>query len=322
MKTKAKDNYRVRNWQEYGAALKQRGSLTFWVSEEVIEQWRNEKKTGQKGASNYYSDIAIPSVSFANATMGTVQSVFHLAGRQTEGFLESLFILMGIELKVPDHSTLCRRLSKLSVGLPVIPKNEAIHVVVDSTGVKVYGEGEWKVRTHGAGKRRTWRKLHLGCDEGTGEILAAMVTTNDVADCEVLPDLLEQIDTPIEQISGDGGYDTFGCYNTITSRDAKAVIPPRSSAKIQQHANSKELPHPRDENIRRVRQVGSKQWKQESAYHRRSLSETAMFRLKSIFGGKLRRRFFENQAVELLLQCAALNRMIQLGKPDSYKVQD
>ncbi len=143
--------------------------------------------------------------------MGTIQSVFHLPGRQAEGFLESLFMLMGIELAVPDHSTLSRRLTKLSVELPVIPKDKGVHVVVDSTGVKVYGEGEWKVRTHGVAKRKTWRKLHLGVDEESGEILAAVVTTNDLADCEVLPDLLEQIDQPIEQVSGDGGYDTKGC---------------------------------------------------------------------------------------------------------------
>lgn len=123
------------------------------------------------------------------------------------------------------------------------------------------------------------------------------VTTNDVADCEVLPDLLEQIDSYIEQVSGDGGYDTFDCYDSVTGRGAKAIIPPRSSnAKIQQHGNCKALPHPRDENLRRVRQIGSKQWKQESGYHRRFLSETTMFRLKIIFKGRLRRRGFDAQA--------------------------
>jgi hypothetical protein len=161
----------------------------------------------------------------------------------------------------------------------------------------------------------------LGVDEGSGEILAAVVTTNDVADCEVLPDILEQIEQPIEQVSGDGGYDTFDCYDTISQRGARAIIPPPSNAKIQQPQPQAQS-HKRDENLRRVNQVGRKQWKQESGYHRRSLSETAIFRLKTIFGGKLRRRFFDNQAVELFLQCAALNRMIQLGKPDSYKVED
>jgi hypothetical protein len=193
--------------------------------------------------------------------------------------------------------------------------------VVDSTGVKVYGESEWKVRTHGVSKRRTWRKLHLGVDSESGEILGAVVTTNDVASKEVLPDILEQVEQPIDQVSGDGGYDTFDCYDTIAERGAKAVIPPRSNAKIQQ-PHELTQPHPRDENLRRVSQVGRKQWKQETGYHRRSLSETAIFRLKTIFGGKLRRRFFDNQAVELFLQSAALNRMIRLGKPNSYKVED
>lgn len=314
MKTKAKSNYRVRNWKEYDAGLKQRGSISFWVSEEMIEQWRNEQKTGRKGASNYYSDVAI-------ATMGTIQSLFHLAGRQTEGFLESLFMVMGIELAVPDHSTLSRRLGKLQVSVPVIPKTGAVHVVVDSTGVKVYGEGEWKVRKHGVSKRRTWRKLDLGVDEATGEILAAVVSTNDVADCEALADILDGIEQEIEQVSGDGGYDTLNCYDPITARGAAATIPPRRNAKIQQHGNRQAPPNPRDENLRRIRLVGRKRWKQESAYHRRSLSETTMFRLKSIFGGQLRRRGFDNQAVELFLQCAVLNRMIQLCKPDSYKVE-
>ena len=123
----------------------------------------------------------------------------------------------------------------------------------------MYGEGEWKVRTHGVGKRRTWRKLHLGEDVETGEILAAVVTTNDVADCEVLPDLLEQIDQEIEQVSGDGGYDTFNCYNTIAERGTLATIPPRSNAQIQQPNNSELPPHPRDENLRRVHQIGRQQ---------------------------------------------------------------
>ncbi len=172
------------------------------------------------------------------------------------------------------------------------------------------------------GKRRTWRKLHLGVDEESGEILAAMVTTANVSDCEVLGELLEQIEPDIKQVSGDGGYDTFNCYDAIAQRKAKATIPPRLNAKIHQRKSCKVPPHPRDENLRSIRLFGRKQWKQESGYHRRSLSETAIFRLKTIFGGRLRRRGFDSQAIELFLQCVALNRMIQLGKPDSYKVEN
>jgi hypothetical protein len=237
-----KAQYRIRNWSEYNAGLKQRGSLTFWVDESVLEGWIDPYLSGKPGASIYYTDLAI-------LTMATVKAVYRLAGRQCQGFLESIFELMDIELSVPDHSTLSRRLGKLEVSLPVVPKEGARHVVVDSTGVKVYGEGEWKTRQHGISKRRTWRKLHLGVDEATGEILAAVVTTNDIHDGEVLNDVLEAIEGDIEQVSGDGAYDHRHCYDEISARAAKPVIPPRKDAVIWQHGNCKAPPHPRDKNL-------------------------------------------------------------------------
>jgi len=306
-----KAQYRIRNWSEYNAGLKQRGSLTFWLDESVLEGWIVPELSGKRGASVWYSDLAM-------MTMATVKAVYRLAGRQCQGFLESIFELMGIELSVPDHSTLSRRLSRLTVALPVVPKEGARHVVVDSTGVKVYGEGEWKTRQHGISKRRTWRKLHLGVDEATGEILAAVVTTNDVHDGEVLKDLLETIEGDIEQVSTDGAYDHRHCYDEIAERGAKPVIPPRKDAIIWQHGNCKAPPHPRDENLRYIRKHGRKKWKRDANYHRRSLAETTMFRFKTIFGGNLSSRKFDNQAVELFIKCAALNRMIQIAKPDSY----
>lgn len=280
----------------------------------MLEQWVVEDLSGKRGASLLYSDLAI-------GTMATVKAVYRLAGRQCQGFLESIFELMGIDLPVPDHSTLSRRLGQLSIELPIVPKQGARHVVVDSTGVKVYGEGEWKTRQHGVSKRRTWRKLHLGVDEATGEIVAMVVTTNDVGDGQVLPDLLEQIEDELEQVSTDGAYDHRHCYDEIDAKGAKAVIPPRKDAKIWQHGNRKGKPHPRDENLRSIRKHGRKRWKQESGYHRRSIAETTMFRFKTIFGGNLSARQFDNQAVELFIKCAALNRMIQNAKPDSYKVE-
>jgi hypothetical protein len=308
-----KPQYRIRNWSEYNAGLKQRGSLTFWIDESVLEQWIVPNLSGKPGASMVYSDLAI-------MTMATVKAVYRLAGRQCQGFLESIFELMAIDLPVPDHSTLSRRVGQLSIRLPVLPKEGARHVVVDSTGVKVYGEGEWKTRQHGISKRRTWRKLHLGVDEATGEILAAVVSTNNVSDGDVLPDILNAIDDEIEQTSADGAYDQRQCYDAIRGRNAKAAIPPRKGAKIWQHGNSKAQRHNRDENLRRIRQVGRKSWKQESHYHRRSIAETTMFRFKTIFGGNLSARKFDNQAAELFIKCAALNRMIQIAKPDSYEV--
>jgi hypothetical protein len=314
MKTKPKPSYRVRNWSEYDTALKQRGSLTFWIDEAVIAGWINEQRSGRRGASKHYSDGAI-------ALMATVQSLFNLPGRQTEGFLESLFALMGIDLPVPDHSTLSRRMGKVVVEMPVVPSKGAIHVVVDSTGVKVYGEGEWKVRQHGVDKRRTWRKLHVGVNEATGEILAAVASTNNVSDDDAFADVIDGIDEEIEQVSGDGAYDKRKCYDKLATRGAKPTIPPRKDAVRWEDEPDDPQGHPRNQVLERIDQVGRQQWKQESGYHRRSLAETTMFRFKTIFGARLRRRRFDNQAVELFLKCAALNRMIQLGKPDSCKVE-
>jgi hypothetical protein len=192
-------------------------------------------------------------------------------------------------------------------------------VVVDSTGVKVFGEGEWKVRQHGYTYRRTWRKVHLGVDEASGEMVAAVVSTNTYSDSQLLPDLLEQVEEAIKQVSGDGGYDRRSCYEAIGARQARATIPPQRNAKIWQHGNTKAERLARDQNLRRLRQVGRAAWKRESGYHRRSLAETAMFRLKTIFSDRVTARGFAGQAAQLLVRCAALNRMTQLGRPDSYQ---
>lgn len=310
---KKKTAYRTRNWTEYNRALKQRGSLTVWISKDALANWTTTELTGEPGASPIYTALAIE-------TMATVQAIYSLPGRQTQGFLESIFELMNIDLPVPDHSTLSRRRKSLNITLPVQDRDKSRHLVVDSTGVKVYGEGEWKVRQHGWSYRRTWLKLHLCVDETTLEIVSAVASTNDVSDAEVLPDLLEDLPGTIEQISADGAYDQRKCYDELNKHGAKAAIPPRKGARIWQHGNSKAERHKRDENLRRVRKVGRQQWKKESNYHRRSLAETTMMRFKTIFGDRLQTRRIENQFKELLLKAAILNRMTHLGMPDTTKV--
>jgi hypothetical protein len=312
-KKKTKQGYRLRNWKQYNKALVQRGSLTLWISNDMLAAWRNQQKSGKPGRSTTYSDTAI-------LCMATLKEVYHLPLRATQGLLLSVIKLLGVNLSVPDYSTLSRRCTTLEVVLPRRRKDEALHMVVDSTGVKVFGEGEWKVRQHGYRKRRTWRKLHLGADETTGEIVAAVVTTNNVADSQVLEELLEQVDDEIKQVSGDGSYDKRNCYEAIRGRKARAAIPPRRDAKIWRHGNSKQQRLIRDENLRRIRQVGRKRWKQEVGYHRRSLAETQMFRLKTSFGARVSARQFGGQATQMLVRCAALNRMTHLGMPDSYAV--
>lgn len=301
-------SYRIRNWSEYNAGLKRRGSLTVWLNEDAIRHWYAPKQPARRGSNPIYSDLAI-------TTFETLKSVYGLAGRQTEGLLHSLFGLMQVSLSVPEHSTVSRRKATLCGSLPVRPNSSSLHLVVDSTGVKVYGEGEWKTRQHGTSKRRTWRKLHVAVNESTGEILSAEVTLNNVHDSEVLGDLLDDVDASVEQVSADGAYDTRHCYEVLQQKGAKAVIPPRKNAKIWKHGNCRGPAHPRDENLRFIRKHGRKAWKRHSRYHRRSIAETTMGRFKSIFGGTVKSRNFDNQVAELRVKCDVLNRMIHLAKP-------
>jgi IS5 family transposase len=308
---KTKRTYRLRNWKEYNKALVRRGSLTLWVSNEIIAQWRETKRTGKRGAPRTYTDTAI-------LCMATLEEVYHLPLRATEGLMRSIVKLLGVRLCVPDYTTLCRRRTALEVALPSRRRDEPLHMVVDSTGIKVYGEGEWKVRQHGYTKRRTWRKLHFGVDETTHEFVAVMVSTNDFKDSQLLPDLLEQVESAIKQVSADGAYDSRNSYEALRAKGARAVIPPRKGARIWQHGNTKRERHVRDENLREIRRTGRQEWKREAGYHRRSLAETQVFRVKTIFGERVSARQFEGQAAQMLVRCAALNRMTHLGMPDSY----
>ena len=284
-----------------------------WVSEDVLQAWHSHTRTGRRGKPATYTDTAI-------LCMATLEEVYRLPLRATEGLTRSVVGLLSVELPVPDYTTLCRRRRALAVRLPRRQKSEPLHVVVDSTGIKVYGEGEWKVRQHGYARRRTWRKLHLGVDEATGEFVAVVVSTNDFKDSQLLPDLLAQVADGIKQVSADGAYDSRNCYDAIRAREAHAAIPPQKRARIWQHGNTKAERHVRDENLRRIRHVGRAQWKRESNYHRRSLAETQVFRVKMIFGARVQARSFAGQAAQLLVRCATLNRMTHLGMPDSYKV--
>jgi IS5 family transposase len=307
----SKPVYRIRNWKQYNDALVNRGSLTLWVDQAALESWRYQGPA-RRGAQFDYSDAAIQ-------CLLTLRAVYHLTLRATEGFARSLFGLMGLDLPVPDYTTLCRRAGTLCIDLP---KKSAgpLHLVIDSTGLKVYGEGEWKVRQHGYSKRRTWIKLHLAIDPATHEIQAAMVTEPGVTDAEAVPDLLGQVENPVTGASADGAYDRREVYQELERRGAEAVIPPRRDAVIQRHGNRAGPRLARDENLRRIREIGRAAWKKESGYHRRSLGETAMFRIKTIFGGGIVSREAGRQAKEVGIRCRALNIMTHQGMPVSERV--
>ena len=305
-----KPEYKLTNWRQYNAALVKRGSLTLWIDETVIDRWH---QVSGKGAI-YHNDAILCAL--------CLRQVFGLALRQTQGFLHSLASMLGLGVKVPHYSTLSRRAEGLKVPAQCLKRNDQsgpIHLVIDSTGLKVFGEGEWKVRVHGIGRRRLWRKLHLGVDEASGEILAYQLTMNNVHDGPVLPGLLDQIDQPVDQVSADTAYDSFRCHRAIHDRHARPVIPPRKGASILPPRNLKDPPPTRGRIVQRIHQIGRKEWKKESNYHRRSLAETAMFRFKTIIDPKLRNRKFQNQKTEAAIGVAILNTFTALGMPETIR---
>ena len=305
--------YRVKNWSEYEKALLKRGSITFWMSDDFEKTWLyvGEK---QRGSQFDYTDQAI-------LIMLTVKEVFHLTNRGVEGFVRSLFRMMKNNLPVPDHSTLSKRGKDLKVNLPK-KASQSLNIVMDSTGLKIYGEGEWKVRMHGVSKRRTWRELHVGANPADGDIQAALLTENNMSDDQAVKELLGQIEQTIIDFAADGAYDKRKVYANLNahSPDVNILIPPRKNARIWKHGNTKTERLKRDQNLRAIRKDGRKEWKKNSGYHVRSLVETTMFRLKTIFDCELSARLLETQTTQALVRCAALNRMTHLGMPQSYKV--
>lgn len=250
----------------------------------------------------------------------TLKHVYHLTLRAVQGFVQSLRELAFANLTVPNYTTLSRRAQHLQVRLPEMSSGEPVHPVVDSTGVKLYGEGEWKVRKHGYSKRRTWRKVHLGLDVKTGQIRAAVMTHQDVDDASALPGLSAQIsaDEPIDTIGGDGAYDTKQCHKEISARGATASIPPRERAKSW----SEGTPGGswRNEAINDIARDGREEWKNDSGYHRRSLIENTMYWFKTLTANCLLARCIDSQATEVAIRVGIVNRMVTLARPQSERI--
>jgi len=299
-----KARFSVRNWSEYNESLVSRGSITVWFSEDALQRWYHANSTCKRGRPFLYSDSTIE-------LFLTVRELLRLPYRQTEGFIRGILGLIQEGLTVPDFTSAAKRAAKLGIELPVIPRQGNVDVILDSTGLKVFGEGEWKVRQHGPSKRRTWRKLHLAIDPQTQEILAETLTTNAGHDADQAAELLDAVPAAIATVTADGAYDQWKVYATIDQRQARPRIAPRRDAKIKRHANTAGLRLGRDHTIRAIRRVGRKQWKKSSGYHCRSLAETAVFRLKTIFGPKLKNRHFHNQRTEARLRCRILNQFTQ-----------
>jgi len=309
--SKNKKKYKVRNWKEYNQMLVNRGRIDMWVDKGILERWF-AKPQKIKGAPKKYTNEAIE----LTLQLGTV---FSMRLRQTEGFVHSIFQTMKVNLTVPDHSTLSRRGEILPIKLPKENK-ENLTIILDGSGLKVYGEGEWKVRKHGYSKHRTWMKVGLAITPDN-EIRAVSLTDNTITDGESAKALLLQEEASIEKFVGDGAYDKRNVYQLGKARNIKQmIVPPQKNAKIWQHGNCKLPPLARDENLRQIRKETRKKWKERTGYHVRSLVETAFFRFKTIFGDKLKARNFPQQMTEVSIKASILNKMRILGMPESYAV--
>jgi transposase len=267
----------------------------------------NAAPTGKRGRQQTYSDAAVQ-------TCLTMKVLFGMALRQTAGFVQSLLKLVGLNWTVPDFSTLSRRQKTLAVNIPYRGSRGPLHLLVDSTGIKVEGEGEWHARKHGGTKRRVWRKIHLGIDEQTLEIRAVEITGNHIGDAPVLPDLLNQIpsEQEIGSVTADGAYDTRNCHDAIADRGAHAVIPPRKNAKPWKPTTAGAVA--RNEALRASKYLGRAIWRNWSGYHRRSRAETKMNCMK-LLGQRLMARDFDRQVAEVQVRIAIMNGYTALGIP-------
>jgi IS5 family transposase len=306
---KYKTKYRVSNWAEYDRALVQRGDITLWISTDATDAWK-PAPSGRRGGQRKFSDHTIE-------TALMLRLVFKLPLRQAEGFLRSLLSLMGVDLEAPDHTTLSRRSQHLDVDFHLVPANEPIHLIVDSTGLSIIGEGEWAAAKHGGKGKRGWRKLHLGVD-GSGVIVAQVLTDGNADDAATVPDLLGQFEGELSGFVADAAYDSRPVYDAATQRGAVVVVPPTRNATVG--GRNVTQCSARDRTVARIREVGRRRWKKESGYHRQGTVENAFFRYKSIIGDRLRARHSKAQEAETLIACNILNGMTALGRPASYAI--
>ena len=297
--------YRTTNWSDYNAALRKRGSLSVWFAPAMV--W-HAKKSGKRGRPETFSDAAIQ-------TCLTLKVLFGLPLRQTVGLVESLFQMAGLDWPVPDYSTLCRRQARIAVQVPYRTSGQPLNLLIDSTGIKFRGDGEWQARKHGPSRRRQWRKVHIAMDAGTEDVRLVEFTSSRQGDSPLLPELLAQI--PPEEVIGtvtaDGAYDTRRCHGAIIDRGADAVIPIRRNGR----AWNEDCPAAiaRNEIQRATPRLGRTLWKKWTGYHVRSRVEAQMNCLK-LFGERIMSRDLDRQTAEIQTRIAIMNRFSAIGRAE------
>jgi hypothetical protein len=308
-----KTQYRTRNWKDYNTALVNRGRVTLWINPEVAKAWK-AKSDGLPHKQKVYSDLAIEVIL-------SLKILFKLPLRATQGLAMDLIKLMKLDLSCPNYSTLSRRTKTLKIDLGVKKTGEPIHLLVDSTGIKVAGEGEWKTRKWKAEYRRTWIKLHLGLDRNSGQIVAGIITDAQGGDPDHFREVLDLVEGDIEKVGADGIYDSVDNFRRIAQRGAVPIIPARLGAAIRpepaaasRNAIVAEMNRLWDD------ETGDARWKVASGYHARSRIESEMFRYKRVIGDSVSTKNLDSQSVEVLLGCRILNRFLDFGRCESYVV--
>ena len=305
---KYKTKYHVGNWPAYDRALVKRGDITVWLAPDAIATWETVG-VGKRGGQLQYSDLAIE-------TALTLRLIFHLPLRQTEGFLTSIFGMLGLDLSTPDHTTLSRRGQHLDLTLRCAPAGAGLHLMVDSTGLSIVGAGEWAAAKHGGRGRRGWKKRHLGVDR-SGVIVARALTEASIDDATTGITLIEAVDGALGRVTADTAYDTIGFYEAAGARGATVVVPPTSTANVSRHGPRSRA---RDRTILAVKEIGRRRWKKMSGYHGQARVENAFFRYKSIIGDSLRACSPTGRGTEVVLACNILNQMTGLGRPMSHRI--
>jgi len=308
-----RSKYRVRNWPEYNKGLKQRGRILIWVDPRCDWLYQGVRKPGGK---IIYSDLAIE-------MFLRVRQLFHIPLRQSEGFITDIMTMLNLDLPVPNYTVVSRRSMTLEFELKRYSKKDKskfegpTYMIIDSTGLKVYGEGEWANVKHGTKIRRDWRKLHVSVNE-KGDIQAVELTDRQTDDASQVDNLHKKSGEKVDVAIADGAYDTTDVYSTFiaANKDAVIIIPPRKSAVLSDDS----VLFQRNKHIEFIQNNGRDEWEKRSGYTMQSRSENTMFRYKTTFGDKLHARLFESQKNEAILSCSILNKMASLGMPKSYKV--
>ena len=313
--------YRTTNWSSYNASLRKRGSLQIWVDKDMT--WC-APRDGRPGRPAVFSDAAIQfclsiKILFKLVAIGAPLVRATMATRQTAGMVASLLKLAGLDWPVPDFSTLCRRQKTLAVQIPYRRADGPLNLLVDSTGIKLLGDGEWQTRKHGVQGRRQWRKVHLAMDPARSDIRAVEFTPSRDGDSPVLPDLLSQIpaDEQIGTVTADGAYDTRRCHSAIIARDAIPIIPIRRNGRLWKEDCA--AARARNDTLRATRHYGRAFWKRWTGYHARSRVEARMRCLKS-FGERIAARDPDRQTAEIHIRIALMNRFNALGTAEIVRV--